>query len=341
MAKAKAQESEVVDESTDFEDEFDKIADAKLQTEEPDLDAAAAEDATDGSSDAIKAKDMDPDPEPDPVEPIDADPDPDPYEGMSEAAKAKFIEIEESNTKLNHRLNSDNGRVAAFQRQVKTLKQENSNLRAGPAPAKPTPNQIANAMKGSNESWDQFKEDYPEVAKAIDGRLEMAGKGIQNSLDQTLAPVVTKQAQIDNDTAANVTQGKVAEVAKTYPEWSAAVQTQEFVDWLVQQPPGIAALSESDDTKDASALISMYDEHLVANGKPTLKATPEPASKLEENPDGSEATNLAKKRAQQLADGTTVESRNAKIDAGAEPKGDFEAAFDSFAKRKDAQRATA
>jgi len=342
--KAKAKEPEVVDESTDFEDEFDKIAEGKLKiTEEPGTPELEEEDLAakdgDGDPEPIKAEDKDPDPDPDPTP--DPDPVADPYEGMSEAVKARVIKLEESNTKLNHRLDSDSGRVSAFQRQVNDLQRENSNLKAAPAAAKPTPNQIADAMKGSSEGWDQFQEDYPDVAKAIDSRLEMAGKATQESVDQTLAPVVQRQAQIETTVANTNTQTKVDEVAKIYPDWSAAVQTQDFVDWLQVQPPGIAALSESDDTNDASALIGMYDNHLVANGKPTLKATPEPASNQEAKTDGSEATALAAKRAQQLEDGATIDSKNAQIDAGTEPRGDFETAFDAYAKRKDAQRATA
>jgi len=328
MAQAKEIESEVIEGATDFEDEFAKIAEANEQVAL--VDPEEEEETTDVDPDAIAASDTE-DPDPDPAA--------DPYEGMDEATKARFIVLEESNTKLNHRLDSDSGRVSAFQRQVNDLKRENSTLKA-PA-AKPTENQIADAMKGTDEGWDQFNEDYPEVAKAIDRRLEMAGKATQESVDSTLAPVMERQAQQDQVAINTTTQAKVDEVAVVYPEWAAAVQTKDFVDWLATQPPGIAALSNSDDTNDASALIGMYDEHLVATNRPSLKATPKPALNQDEVPDGSEAANLAAKRAQQLEDGTTIASRNAKIDAGAEPVGDFESAFAFHAKRKDAKRATA
>ena len=364
MAKAKTEKSKVVEESTDFEVEFDKIAEAKGKAgpdPDPDLEHAGEAKgvitAKDGDltpdpapdPDAIQASELDPDP--DPKKKIDADPDPDPkkkpdadpdpYEGMDEATKTRFVQLEEANTKLTHRLDSDSGRVSAFQKQVTNLKRENTDLKAAPA-AKPTPNQIADAMKGSDEGWEQFTEDYPEVAKAIDRRLEHAGKATQESIDQTLAPVIDKQAQIDTDVAQATKNKKVDEVAKIYPKWSTAVQTPDFADWLQNQPPGIVALSESDDANDASALIGMYDEHLVANNQPTLKApTPKPASQEEEEKAGADATTLAEKRAQQLEDGTTIESKNAKIDASTEPKGDFETSFDYHAKRKDAKRATA
>lgn len=373
--KAAVKESEVVEETTDFEDEFTKIAEAKQAA--PDLDsdthleqldekaeelkakeAAAAKDgdpnaeaakeeaaAKEAATVAAAKKALDKDPDildPDKKKPV-ADPVVDPYEGMDEATKAKFVVLEESNTKLTHRLDSDSGRVSAFQKQVTGLKRENTDLKAAGPAAKPTPNQIADAMKGTDENWDQFKEDYPDVARAIDSRLEIAGKATQESVEQTLAPVIDKQAQINTNAANTATQTKVDAVAKIYPEWSAAVQTPDFVDWLADQPPGIAALSESDDTNDASALIGMYDAHLVENGKPSLKApTPEPASKKEDEvTDGADATALAKKRTQQLEDGTTIDSKNAKIDAGSEPLGDFETAFAFHAKRKDAKRATA
>ena len=346
-AKSEVKESVVVDESTDFEDEFDKIAEAKASpdpdsTEELDSAGGGGEgvsDAKDGDSDAIKAKKEDPDPDPKAKKDPDPDPIADPYKGMDEATKARFVTLEEANTKLTHRLDSDSGRISAFQRQVNDLKKGSK----AAAAAKPTPNQIADAMKGTDEGWDKFQEDYPEVATAIDRRLEMAGKATQETVDQTLAPVVERQAQIETTVANTATQTKVDAVAEIYPTWSTAVQTPDFVDWLQKQPPGIAALSESDDTQDASALIGMYDDYLVANGKPTLKkeTTPEPASKKDEEAAGADESDLAKKRAQQLEDGTTIDSKNAKIDTGSDTGGDFEAAFAFHAKRKDAKRATA
>jgi hypothetical protein len=110
---------------------------------------------------------------------------------------------------------------------------------------------------------------------------------------------------------------------------------------LDNQSPGIMALADSDDTNDASTLIGLYDDYLVANGDPTLKADPtEPGVNNEEQKtDGAdEPSDLAKRRQQQLTDGTTVPSKPAGIDPGGEAMDEFDQAFNYHAKRLEARR---
>jgi hypothetical protein len=269
-------------------------------------------------------------------EPLVTAPDPDQeeedaYAGMTPEVKAKFVALEDNTKSLQHTIDSDAGRVSAFQRKINNLERQQQ---AAPR-AQPSSSQIADAMKGSDAQWDQFKEDYPEVAQALDNRFAAMGVAAQDSIDQTLAPVKEHQAHIAQVDASNAHKARIDKVAEVYPTWTAEVKKPEFNSWLSTQPPGVQALSESDDTEDASTLIGLYDGHLVAEGQPTLKADPGSTS-VNEVP--ADTTRANTRRQQQLEAGTTVPSKPARVDGTAEAGSEFEDAFAVFAKRKEAQQ---
>ena len=336
--KAAAVESEV-NEETDFEDEFAKLAEAKDTVSEVDDDL---DDPTDiiKKDDELETKNQDGEPGDDPDEAPEKEEE-DPYAGMSDETKAKFVAMEEQNKDLNHRLSSDAGRVSGLQRKINGMEKEIQGIRKGDTSGdQPGNKQIAEAMGGSDEEWETFKEDYPEVAKAIDSRLDKAGQATQETIDSTLTPIKESQEKAALKEVADANQASADVVSETYPKWAEAVQQPEFALWLDSQPPGVQSLTDSDDPQDASALIGLYDGHLVAEGKPTLKADPNNGvdTKDELTQKEIEANSIAARRKQQLEDGTTIPSKAARIDPSSEPADDFEAAFKYHANRKERQR---
>ena len=262
----------------------------------------------------------------------------DPLDGLTDAQRAKYDELLQQNTQLNHQIASDAGRVSAFQKKVNTLQSEIEEIRQG-STAGPSKVEIADAMKGTDDDWEQFSSDYPEVASAIDKRLAQTGEATANAVEQTLKPI-KERAAIDAATAEQqAAQKKVDELAQVYKDWTSEVKKPEFMDWLNQQPPGIKALTESETIADASALIGLYDSHLVANGKPSIKNDPTPGVKNPEPP-GSKPSNLEEKRKRQLEAAAAIPSKRANVDASGPVADEFTTAFEHFARRREAQRAT-
>jgi hypothetical protein len=298
--------------------------------DESEFDTAFNEIAEERDSDPVEEEVVDevPEetPEPEPVVEVD------PYEGMTEEVKAKFLALEGSKDSLQHTIDSDAGRVRAFQLKVNDLETEIKTIRTG-ATAGPSMSQISDAMKGTDEEWDKFGESYPDVAGAIDRRLEKVGVATETAIAETLKPI-NEKANVDaHNQRATENKTRVAEVAETFPTWTEAVKTTEFESWLAGQPHGVAQLAESDDTRDASTLIGLYDTHLVADGKPTLRVDP-PTGVNE-----VQLTELEKKRAKQLEDGASPASKKAGINTDGPDTTEFENAFAVFAKKKERQRA--
>ena len=334
MAEAQLDESQVSEE-TEFETAFAEFAE-KDQPEESELEEQPQDKKSDAeeSEEETKAE----------GEEKPAAEEVDPYAGMSDEVKEQFITLEKDKEDLQHRLKSDAGRVSAFQRQINILTDTVDNLRADSKPEdRPSDKQIADAMKGTDDDWDEFKQDYPTVAEAIDRRFEKFGESAQEAIDNTLKPVTSRLDEVVESNQAEAADNKAAEVAEVYPTWQEAVAKPEFTEWLNDQSPGVTALAGSDDTKDATTLLRLYDEHLVSGGKDSLKA-PDPTEpgvkdKEEEAQGGAEPTELQKRRAQQLEDGTAIPSKGAGIDPdGGQSGTEFEQAFEFFAKKKQAQR---
>lgn len=328
-------EAEVIEEeeNADFDDEFNKQA-AERDGIKDEIDSPAVEEDESkkddgegqGGDEIDSAAEAETDASKEKV---------DPYAGMDEATKERFVAMEESNKSLLHYKESNDGRVGALQRKINGLEGDIKVIHNTSTKEQPTKSEITEAMAGSNEKWDKFKDDYPEVATAIEGKFDQQNTEIDiklgkqtNEIKTTLAPVVKKQEDDDMQHAYDA-------VAEEFPTWQNATATQEFNDWLATQSPGIQDLAESDDVQDASSLIGLYDSHLVANDKPSLRKTDhvETDTVVEDK-----ATSLEQKRAQQLEDGATIPSKSAGISPDSESEGEFVDAFAVFAKRQDAKR---
>jgi hypothetical protein len=326
MAQEEVVESEVNDES-EFDAAFNEIAEAREIVPDDDGDEVDEADDADEADDTGEAAEL--------IEEAE-----DPYAGMTEEVKAKFIALEEAKNTLQHKIDSDDGRVRAYQQKVDNLSKEINAIRSG-ATSGPTMSQISQAMIGGDDDWAAFSQSYPDVAAAIDRRLEKAGKATETAVEETLKPVKEKAEKDLEAERQTENQRRVAAVAAEFPTWTEAVKTPDFRDWLDSQPLGVANLADSDDPRDASTLIGLYDSHLVANKKPSLRA--DPATGVEEDEVESvvepQLTELERKRRKQLEDGATVASRKTSVNADGPATSEFEAAFEVFARKKERQRA--
>lgn len=317
------QEAEVVeDETTEFEDAFDEFAGDDTgkedDLEDPTKEGEAAAESTEELA-SNETKDGTQEDEPK---------EGDLYYGWPQAAIDAHKDQQSELETLQHRANSDSSRVSAFQRKVNTLEQQITEIQSSGTGDQPSDQEITTAM-GSDEKWETFKEDYPEVAEAIDSRFENVIGAQNKQVQAAIAPVVERQAESEMEEAYDV-------VAQDFPTWQDAVQEQHFQDWLNTQPPGIQALANSDDTADASSLIGLYDGFRVEDGLETLKVVsndPDNSGVEEDRPNS-----VAERRRRQLESGSAVPSKSARIDPTAETGDDFERAFNAFAQRKEAAR---
>ncbi len=257
-----------------------------------------------------------------------------PFEGWPQAAIDRYKSQEEQNRQLQHSLESNVGRVSALQRKVNTLTGEIDQIRSTTA-EKPSDKEISAAM-ADGDKWDGFKEEYPEIAEAIESKFTKELKSLGDRVDtvsNTIKPVVDRQAE-------NEFTEQRDKVSKEYPLWQQTVYSSEdgkfsddYLAWYNQQAPGIRSLADSDDVADATSLLGLYDQNRVARGLPSMKA-----DHSDEDVVDKTADQLAAKRQRQLQDGVTLDSRSAGIKPDTSGGDEFENAFNAFAARKEAER---
>ena len=177
--------------------------------------------------------------------------------------------------------------------------------------------------------WEKFKEEYPEVAEALDSRFNEISSKQNKQIETALAPVIVERQQKDAEKA----YGAVADV---FPSWQNAVKEQPFQDWLASQPAAVQTLAGSSEVADATSLIGLYDNHRIVHGMPSLKKSDPVSSK--EGVDTSSKDSVAERRERQKQAGVTVPSKSARVDPNADGGSDFEAAFNAYAKRRESQR---
>lgn len=269
----------------------------------------------------------------------------DPYAGLPDDVKARLQAQDAEIEKLSHRIKSDEGRVAAYQRQVDQLQQQiqqginqgrSESDAAGTSQGEtPTAGEVAEAMQ-TEEGWSEFTEEYPEIAAAIDQRLESKLGQFKGEVTETIKPVLTRAQEEE------VNKG-YEYLDSNYEGWRDRVASPIFQEWIETQPDVVQQLADSDDPREASSLIEFYDNYLTATGrmsefqKPAGQNDPPNGGK-----DDDEAAALRRRRDQQLEDGDAIGSRGAGVGTGGSPVGDeFESAFNVYAAKKERERRSA
>jgi len=230
----------------------------------------------------------------------------------------RLKELEQENEKLRHSDASQRGRLGAYQRQINELQRRQQELDA----AKPTsqngdPQTDDQQRQDMAESmgvddWEEFKEDFPDMARAFEARLK-ADQQRQAKLEQEVAELRSTVQPMQEQAHEQQLQSEYARLEDRHNDWREVVNAPEFDTWLKSQNPSIQALAESESADDASALLDFYKG---ANGG---------------GPDTSRAQQHDKRQSR-LANAQTVSRRGAGQRSGAPD--DFDAAFEHYAAKK-------
>jgi len=241
--------------------------------------------ADDGEDDDAQGDDPD---EPDAEEDSPEDP-----VAALEAAKAEIQELQ-------HRANSNAGRIAAYQRQIATL-------------SAPKPEKAEEEEKGPEDpDLVAFREEYPEVAGPMDKLRQRDAEKIA-SLERQISALT-------EDQAARAVASQEDFLTRQHGDWLDVVGSEDFMEWVSKQPKFIhdAALRNGErivDGEEAATVVSLYKAFNRQN-----EPEPQPSAASQKTAD---------KRKRQLKSAATVPQGDAGSTTGV-PE-DFEAAFNFYA----------
>jgi hypothetical protein len=220
---------------------------------------------------------------------------------------------------------SQEGRIAAFQRQIDELRRAQAAAPQGTTAAKAAdqPQGAAAAQQEAaldafaSDGWKTLEEDYPEIAETV--------RAIVEPLAKEVAPFKSHLQTVQEDRRQQELLREHNALTERMPDWLTTIQESrgDFGRWAETQPRYIRDAVERNkdaivDADEAADIIGRYKQHRMAS-----QTTQPPASA------GSPATQpvLPDRRARQLQSSASVQSKAPPVAVGIpdDPEGAWEA----------------
>jgi len=177
----------------------------------------------------------------------------------TEEQRKAIEELRNEKSNWQHRFQSDAGRVSALQRKINELEALQSSR----------PQQVQEPVQvpidpTSSAEMDSFREDYPDIANAVDRMVQQqlanerqqfqgALSQLDSRISQTIKPIQESEQQRFVDS-----QMKALEIE--HPDWREVATSNDFMSWMVQQPEPVQAMYNSDSASDAAYLVSSFKQ---------------------------------------------------------------------------------
>ena len=201
-------------------------------------------------------------------------------EDDTQALKQKIEVLQKQRDDFEHSFKSQVGRVSALQKK----------LDSESPPAKKFDDDLESAM-----------EDYPEIVKPMIDYFERK----YGDLDQRLAPI---QQQNDRQDEQRYIDAQVNIISASNPDWLEITTSNEYKNWLTEQPSAIQAMNNSYDARDYQYLIGSFQ-----------------GTKNKSN-------ELAQRRQSKLAGNVAVQSKG--VSKSSSAPDDFSSAWEYYANKK-------
>jgi len=231
----------------------------------------------------------------------------------------KLKKLEDENRRLKHSDASQRGRLGAYQRQINDLQRKpqepepvQTDSQDGKPPKDDEQQRTDMAESMGVDDWDEFKEDFPDMARAFEARLK-ADQHKQSQLEQQVNELRSAVQPMQEQAHQQHLQSEYARLEDRHSNWKEVVNAPEFDTWLKTQNPSIQGLAGSDSADDASALLDFYKGVSVGG-------------------DDNSLVTKHDKRQSRLANAQTVSRRGAAQRSGAPDE--FDAAFEHYAAKK-------
>lgn len=202
---------------------------------------------------------------------------PDPWAGTAPALREQLEELGRKVSSLDEistRLKTTEGRVGALQSELAKKAAAETKKEGDAAPTK---KQLESAK--TSEQWAALKEDYPEWADALEGKLAETRAEIADALPdlEKLSGVFDERTSALEQKMADAIEVRLVEFK--YPDFKKRILSKpEFWGWFQTQPPELQKLSQSKRAEDAIRILDTYHEHM----KPVSKVAQERKRRLEQ-----------------------------------------------------------
>lgn len=163
-----------------------------------------------------------------------------------------IAEIERERDSWKHQFQSNNGRISSYQKQIQELTeklQERANSNSQES--------LTEAME--DEDWIALKEDFPEMAAAVEKRLQVElDNRLNQALSQKMSAIEGRLRPIEEINQQSRRMQEYAALEAAHPDYVDVVRSNEFKQWVQNQPQPVQQLYHSEAASDAAYLLSSY-----------------------------------------------------------------------------------
>jgi hypothetical protein len=209
--------------------------------------------------------------------------------------------------RVTQQFQSETGRTSALQRKINEI-QKQQEQRNDPE-----------NIEVNQESIDLLKEDYPEIAEAIQSVVTQSvaqqNQAINARIQEAMAPMQQAQQQ-------QIEALQQQALAKTHPDYESLSQSDEYWNWVDSQPDAIRQMAESEFANDVTYVLNIYKGMNAQDAQHR----------------NNQQSEIQSKREKQLADMHGISSTKGGSSRKVIAKDDFEGGFQAYAKKAERSR---
>ena len=153
-----------------------------------------------------------------------------------------------------HQFMSNSGRITAYQRQIQNMEaQIEGKTRQKGESQEDAQERIAKEMNDS--SWEELEQDFPEVAKALEKRLDAR---VSQAVEERLGDFNQKLQPIQDRIHQQDLQAERSALEAEHPDWLEIVNSDEYREWIADKPEPVRQLENSPSAADAAYILSSF-----------------------------------------------------------------------------------
>lgn len=222
------------------------------------------------------------------------------YAGLAPEAREAFDKLSGERAKFENDYKALHGMTAPLQRSNAELQRQ---LQAQTARIQQLEqlgrkqHDVSEAQDATIKEYDEWAQQFPEESKAITALVNPLREKV-SALEGSLQAARTELGTLHTERQQAALAREIGELEKAHGDWRQIHDSEQYWEWLHQQPPGIQSLNGSMFAGDTIQLLNLY--------KSTHAPAPAPATDTptQGNPPPNTADAVQQRRSQALARGT-------------------------------------
>lgn len=164
-----------------------------------------------------------------------------------------------------HQFESNKGRITSYQQQINNLQSQLSSYVSKGSTQQQAQEELAQQVNDS--SWEELKEDFPEIAQALDQKLSSINQKVEELVGQRIGQIEQQIQPLTQRASEDALMQEYAALEAAHPDYRDIADSADFNKWLESKPEPVKKLVESNSAADAAYLLDTFKAESGANSE--------------------------------------------------------------------------